>query len=149
MLTNGSVPASTVIPELVYEDVAAASAWLCDTFGFTERLRAGNHRAQLDVGDGAVVLTEQRVGQGFDSPDDAEFRPPRRGEVSHSVMVRVEDADAHHERAARGARGSCRPPPTTPSGSGSTPRRISRATAGRSPSPSPTSLPRSGAARRA
>lgn len=105
MLVNRSVPPSTVIPELVYEDVGEASDWLCEAFGFTEHLRAGHHRAQLSVGDGAVILTEQRVGQGFSSPDSAEFRPPRRGEVSHSVMVRVEDANRHHQRAReRGAR---------------------------------------------
>jgi hypothetical protein len=47
MLANRSMPPSTVIPELVYEDVGEAVAWLCDTFGFTGRWRAGSHRAQL------------------------------------------------------------------------------------------------------
>jgi uncharacterized glyoxalase superfamily protein PhnB len=81
------MPASTVIPVLVYEDVAAAAEWLCDTFGFTVRWRAGGHRAQLAVGDGAVAITEQRGGS----------RPAE-------VMVRIDDVDGHHERALeRGA----------------------------------------------
>jgi uncharacterized glyoxalase superfamily protein PhnB len=105
MLANRSMPSSTVIPVPVYEDVAEAAEWLCDTFGFSERWRAGAHRAQLAVGDGAVVVTERRVGQGSQSPDAVILRPPRRGEVSHSVMVRVQNVDRHYERARQlGAR---------------------------------------------
>jgi len=33
MLANRSVPRSTVIPELVYQDVEKTAKWLCDTFG--------------------------------------------------------------------------------------------------------------------
>ena len=40
MVINRSAPRATVVPILVYEDVAKAIDWLCDTFGFTERLRA-------------------------------------------------------------------------------------------------------------
>jgi len=52
-----------------------------------------NHRAQLIVGDdGAVIVRDER-------------RPPRPGEETHSVLVRVEDAKAHCEHArSRGAR---------------------------------------------
>ena len=57
MRVNRSVPSATVIPELPYENVAAASDWLCRAFGFKERLRIGDHRAQLVFGDGAVILT--------------------------------------------------------------------------------------------
>ena len=64
MRPNRSMPGCTVLPELVYADVGAAADWLCAVFGFTERWRAGSHRVQLAVGDGAVALTEQRSGQG-------------------------------------------------------------------------------------
>jgi uncharacterized glyoxalase superfamily protein PhnB len=85
------MPSSALIPVLAYEDVGEAIDWLCETFGFTERWRAGTHRAQLAVGDAAVAVTE-----GV---------PPRRDEASHSVMVRIEDVDRHFERAQeRGAR---------------------------------------------
>jgi len=81
------MPASTVIPVLAYEDVAAAIEWLCGAFGFSERWRAGSHRAQLAVGDGAVAITE---GRGQRRPAE--------------VMVRIDDVDAHHERVRqRGA----------------------------------------------
>ncbi len=57
MRSNRSMPGGTVIPELAYPDVAEAAAWLCEAFGFTVRLAIGDHRIQLNVGDGAVVLT--------------------------------------------------------------------------------------------
>ena len=48
-----------MIPVLHYPDVAGAAAWLCRAFGFTERLRIGNHRVQLAVaGAGAIVVTQ-------------------------------------------------------------------------------------------
>ena len=81
------MPESTVIPVLAYDDVAEAVVWLCATFGFSERWRAGSHRAQLAVGDGCVAVTE--AGSGA---------------TKANVMVRIEDVDAHYERALeRGA----------------------------------------------
>ena len=80
------MPPSTAIPVVAYPDVGEAVDWLCETFGFTERWRAGNHRAQLAVGDGAVVVTERGDDQAPSSAD-------------HSVMVRVDDVSAHHKRA--------------------------------------------------
>jgi uncharacterized glyoxalase superfamily protein PhnB len=93
MLANRSMPNSTVIPELAYLDVEEAIEWLCEAFGFTLRLRIGEHRGQLNIGDGAMVLTERRG------------RPGVRSDLAQSVMVRVEDVAAHHARAAEyGAR---------------------------------------------
>jgi uncharacterized glyoxalase superfamily protein PhnB len=100
MLTNRSIPHSTVIPVIPYPDLGAAVTWLCDVFGFTLRVRIGDHRAQLNVGDGAVVATEG----GMEGPKDI------------SVMVRVENVDAHHRRTvSRGAR-IVRPPADHPYG---------------------------------
>ena len=56
-MQNRSMPRSAVIPVLAYDDVGAAVDWLCAAFGFGERWRAGSHRAQLAVGDGAVAVT--------------------------------------------------------------------------------------------
>ena len=96
MKNNRSIPTMTVIPTLVYPDVRAAVAWLSAAFGLEERVQIGeNHRSQMKVGDGAVILAEARN----------ERRPPRDGEMTHSVMVRVEDARGHCERArAHGAK---------------------------------------------
>ena len=94
MLSNRSIPRATVIPVLAYPDVNQAAAWLCEAFGFSVRLRIGNHRVQLNVGDGAVIVRELR-----------ENETNARLGLGCSVTVRVEDADAHSSRArAHGAR---------------------------------------------
>jgi uncharacterized glyoxalase superfamily protein PhnB len=95
--TNRSIPSPTVVPVLIYPDVQEAVAWLTAAFGFVERVRIPpNHRVQMKVGEnGAVIAADVRHDR----------RPPREGEETHSVLVRIEDADAHCERArAHGAR---------------------------------------------
>jgi uncharacterized glyoxalase superfamily protein PhnB len=88
MLSNRSIPGATVIPVLAYPDVNQAAEWLCRAFDFTVRLRIGSHRVQMNVGDGAVILRELRANEV-----GAQFG------VGHSVMIRVDDADAHYLRA--------------------------------------------------
>jgi uncharacterized glyoxalase superfamily protein PhnB len=94
--TNRSIPSATVIPVLVYPDVREAVAWLNAAFGFVERLQIGeSHRSQLSVGDGAVIIGDVH----------GERHAPTAGVVTHSVVVRVDDANAHCERArSNGAR---------------------------------------------
>jgi uncharacterized glyoxalase superfamily protein PhnB len=93
---NRSIPASGVVPVLIYPDVRAAVGWLTEAFGFAERVQIGeDHRSQLGAGEGAVIVGDVRHDR----------RPPRPGEVTHSVLVRVGDVDAHCERArAHGAK---------------------------------------------
>jgi uncharacterized glyoxalase superfamily protein PhnB len=86
MLSNRSMPRSVVIPELAYPDIGNAIDWLCNAFGFTLRIRMGDHRAQLNVGEGgAIVLIEPSA--------DVSLRT--------AVMVRVEDVNAHYDHARR------------------------------------------------
>ena len=88
---NRSIPEATAIPVLIYPDVRAAVDWLSDAFGFCERLQIGeDHRSQMNVGGGgAVIVADVRQDR----------TPPLAGQVTHSVLVRVEDARAHCERA--------------------------------------------------
>jgi uncharacterized glyoxalase superfamily protein PhnB len=89
MLTNRSVPPCTVIPVLIYPDPAVAADWLCAAFGFTVRLRIGNHRIQMHIGQGCLTIAEGDV-------------VPNQ---SHIIQVRVEDAIAHCAHARQlGAR---------------------------------------------
>ena len=96
MKPNRSAPAATVVPVLTYPDVRAAVAFLTAAFGFVERVRIGeDHRAQMQFGDGALVVAD----------DGGDRCPPRPDEVTHTVMVHVDDADGHCEIARRnGAR---------------------------------------------
>ena len=95
MKPNRSIPSPLVIPVLVYPDVREAVAWLTEAFGFVERLQIGeDHRSQLSFGDGALIVGDVRHDRV----------PPRPGESTSSVLVRVEDAYAHCEHArAHGA----------------------------------------------
>ena len=87
MAFNRGMPDAEVIPELAYGDVREAAAWLCAAFGFRERLRIGGHRVQLLVGRaGAMVAVEASDGT--------------KGGHTHAMIVRVDDVDAHHARAA-------------------------------------------------
>ncbi len=99
----------TVVPMPTYEDVARASVWLCDAFGFSERERYTDDgrvtTAVLAAGDGMILL-------GFATP---EYRSPRAhaeaceqarkwAEVPYvidGVLVHVDDAREHYERATR------------------------------------------------
>src|SRR5690348_16760242 len=105
MLANRSSPTATVIPALAYDDVGRAVDWLCDAFGFRERLRIGSHRAQLTFGDGAVIVTERRAAQSSDE---------RSADTSHSVHVRVEDVDQHYERVRQRGTRIIQPPESYP-----------------------------------
>ena len=76
----------------IYPEVRRAVEWLTQEFGFVERIRiGGNHRSQLSFGDGALIIEDVRVDR----------HPPHPGEITHSVMVRVEDARAHCQARAR------------------------------------------------
>jgi uncharacterized glyoxalase superfamily protein PhnB len=116
MLNNRSMPRATVIPELAYPDVGEAIDWLRDAFGFTLRLRIGDHRAQLNVGDGAVVVTEQRGTEPPAPPGAADARSSRWGVPAHAVMVRVEDVHGHYDRALQHGARIVRPPNDYPYG---------------------------------
>jgi uncharacterized glyoxalase superfamily protein PhnB len=88
MISNRSIPRATVIPVLAYPDVNQAAAWLCEAFGFSVRLRIGDHRVQLNSGDGAVTVREMR-----------QVEVNAALGVGCSVTVRVENIDAHCIRA--------------------------------------------------
>ncbi len=78
-----------MIPVLTYPDVRAAVDWLVEALGFVERVRIGpDHRAQLSFGQGSLIVadaTRERVA-------------PTSGEVTQSVMLRVDDVAMVCER---------------------------------------------------
>ena len=84
MISNSSMPRSTIIPVLGYSDVPQAVEWLTRVFGLTERLRIAEHRVQLNYGSGDLVVTRSAASGTS---------------ASHSIMVRVADVDAHYSRS--------------------------------------------------
>lgn len=94
------MPRSTVLPELAYPDVNEAVERLCQGFGFSLRIGMGDHRAQLNVGDGAMILIQR--------DHDISLRT--------AVMVRVESVDAHYERARNAGMHILREPTDYPYG---------------------------------
>ena len=116
MLLNRSMIQSTVIPELAYPDVTEAVAWLCEAFGFSVRIRIGNHRVQLNVGNGGLVITEL-AWSGRRGPGGSPMQSlPEPDALCCSVMVRVEDIDAHCERARQRGAKILQPPKDFPYG---------------------------------
>jgi uncharacterized glyoxalase superfamily protein PhnB len=97
------MPTSPIIPVLGYADVREAVAWLARCFGFEERLRIGNHRAQLRYGGGDIVVMQQRLAPGTATP-------------AHSIMVRVPNVDAHFAHAKASGVVIIEPPATFPYG---------------------------------
>ena len=100
-MKNRTMPESTVLPVLVYPTVRDAVKWLSDAFGFVERWEAKGHRAQLVVGDGAVVVVDGEVEGACGA---------------HSVMVRVADVDSHYARACEWGARVLTPPANYPYG---------------------------------
>jgi uncharacterized glyoxalase superfamily protein PhnB len=90
---NRSIPPYTVLPVIVYDNVGRAVEWLTRTFGFVEKVRVDDHRAQLDVGGGAVIVVDATHGR---------HPPESNGGVTHSTMVRVGDVGAHYREALAG-----------------------------------------------
>jgi uncharacterized glyoxalase superfamily protein PhnB len=105
MLANRSMPPGIIIPELAYKDVTGAAQRLCSTFGFSERLRIGNHRVQLSMGPESLVVTSWPKGEESGSQPSG-----------HHMMIRVEDVDLHHEHVRQAGANILSEPETFPFG---------------------------------
>ena len=98
MSTNRSLPPGVIIPELPYDDVRTAAAWLSETFGFQERLRIGNHRCQLTFGEASVVAIE------------------RKEPGTSYILMHIDDVDSHYERVKGSGARIINPPTDYPFG---------------------------------
>jgi uncharacterized glyoxalase superfamily protein PhnB len=87
-----------VVPELVYQDVAAAVDWLCTAFGFREILRhtLGDGQvdhADMDTGSGGVVMLAAAEGE--------RRSPAGEACVREKLIVFVDDVDVHFAAAEK------------------------------------------------
>ena len=89
------MPAETLLPHLVYGNVADALSWLNKAFGFVEDFRYGEpggpvQGAQMHLGNAWIMLGSTRPGRAS---------PAQVGLRTQSLTVFVDDVDAHSERA--------------------------------------------------
>jgi uncharacterized glyoxalase superfamily protein PhnB len=88
-MTNRSVPVDTVLPHVVYHDVAGAIDWLGKTFGFLEHYRYGDPVAGAQMSLGAVYVMISVARDDRDSP-------ARLGRWTQSLTIFVDDVDTHY-----------------------------------------------------
>lgn len=99
------VTAPNIYPCLGYRDAKAAIRWLCDAFGFEERMvHPGQDRkvahAELSLGPGIVMLGS--ASDDMPAVDTDAFTAggePDFSRIPFALYVAVEDVDAHRERA--------------------------------------------------
>lgn len=94
-LSNRSVPVDTVLPHIVYRNLAEAIAWLERVFGFAETYRYGGgpSGAQMLAGNATIQVRQARDGEGV---------PATLGCGTQSLTIFVDDVDAHAARARAG-----------------------------------------------
>jgi uncharacterized glyoxalase superfamily protein PhnB len=91
---------------VVYRDAAAAIQWLCDAFGFEVRLKIEGDKGQIEhseltYGEGLIMAAQE--SPEAERPWKRKLRSPKSlsGATTQSIMLFVDDADAHcaHARA--------------------------------------------------
>lgn len=113
------------VPMPTYEDVGAASAWLCQAFGFKEEQRFTDREgkvntAVLTVPGGGVLLLGGMPG--YQSPRrhretcEAARRWHQVPYIVDGVLVTVDDVDRHCERARAAGAEVLTEPEDTPHG---------------------------------
>ena len=97
MATNLSQNEQRIVPYLAYADAPAAIEFLCGAFGFEERFRfpmpdGSIGHAEIVYEGNVVMLASAGAEMGFKSPKDLSG-------VHSQVFCRVNDVDAHYEKA--------------------------------------------------
>ena len=126
-MSDAQAPAwPAVVPMPAYEDVGAASDWLCRAFGFTEQERYANADGTVTttillVPGGGVVMPG-RTGPDYQSPRThaqtcaAAELWQQVPYVVDGVLVTIDDVDAHCARAVAAGAHLLSDPETSPHG---------------------------------
>ena len=94
----------TIVPQLPYEDIRAALAFLERAFGFREIPTSRRVSAEGVIGHSMVEYGDGVIGIGTQGAHGARS-PKSAGTASQYISVYIEDVDAHYQRAlAAGAR---------------------------------------------
>lgn len=97
MTVNRSLPTDTVLPHVMYQDIANAIAWLTRVFGFREHYRYGEpvSGAQMYAANACIMLKSAR----------GHATPAQLGYGTQSLTIFVDDVDEHFARTkAAGAK---------------------------------------------
>jgi uncharacterized glyoxalase superfamily protein PhnB len=97
-------PRPAIIPQIPYEDIRAALAFLERAFGFREIAAS-----RMVRGDGVILHSHVEFGGGVigigSQGAHGAISPKSAGSASQYITVNIDDIDAHYERAlAAGAR---------------------------------------------
>lgn len=99
-----------------YQDANVAIEWLCTAFGFEVRLKVDGEggiveHSELTFGDAVFMVGDERRQKDADRP----FKSPKSigGENTQSIMLYVDDVDAHYQRAVGAGARVIEPPKTT------------------------------------
>jgi PhnB protein len=87
-----------IVPQLPYQDIAAAIAFLERAFGFREIPTARLVMPDGVVGHSMVEFSDSIIGIGTQGAHGA-FSPKTAGTASHYISVYIDDIDAHYQRA--------------------------------------------------
>jgi uncharacterized glyoxalase superfamily protein PhnB len=101
MSTSAANTRCTIIPSLGYRDAPAAIDWLCRAFGFEVRLKVEGdggtiEHSELVFGEGLIMVSGVQKRAKFPyrkSPSELS------GANTQSLMVYVDDVEAHCQRA--------------------------------------------------
>ena len=101
-----------ISPAIIYDDAAGAIDWLCRAFGFEVRIKVEGDKGRIEhselvISDGVVMVATSNTDAQPQQPYKKHFKSPQSlgGANTQSLMVYVDDADAHCARAkAAGAR---------------------------------------------
>ena len=74
-----------IVPHLIYDNVAVASDWLSEAFGFHERTSARHTLADGTIGRTQMEVSDSIITLGVPS---IHGESPRRGGQQHAVRVR-------------------------------------------------------------
>jgi len=87
MTANRSVPTDTVLPHIMYQDLAKAIDWLTRVFGFIEHYRYGEpiSGAQMYAGKACIMVKSARGNES----------PAQLGYGTQSLTIFLDDVASH------------------------------------------------------
>ncbi len=105
MVRNPPENSQRIIPYIHYRDAEAAIEFICRAFGFTQGLVLPGEDEGMAIGHAELIRDGETLMLASEYPPSNLQSPLTAGASTGSVLVYVDDVDAHYEHAkAEGAR---------------------------------------------